>query len=461
MLSTILKLVLGTKSQRDIKKLKPLVDQINAFESKYEKFSDEELRGMTDKFKKEVQDVVNPLYASIDELRKTRNYDEEEFASLQKNVKKELDNVLSKILPDAFAVVREAGKRALKMRHFDVQLMGGIVLHEGKIAEMSTGEGKTLVATLPAYLNALAGRGAHVVTVNDYLAQRDRDWMGTIYEFLGLTVGCIKHGISNEERRRSYNCDITYGTNNEFGFDYLRDNMVSSLEERVQRPRHFCIVDEVDSILIDEARTPLIISGAVETVSYCYDEIKSQVRDLVNKQTTLINDFLKHLDNAIEKEDEDEIKKWLYLIHRGAPKDKVFLTKIINNPKLKKILEVVTVRFAAKDMVAERLKLEEGLFYIFEEKTREVVLTQKGEFDLSNNYPGQFELEDITSMVSEIQGDETLSDEEKAIKEKTVYDKYEDKGKRIRSFEQLLKAYVLFQIDVDYVVKDNKVIIVD
>jgi preprotein translocase subunit SecA len=461
MINELLKKIFGTQSQRDIKKVQPIVEQINAFEAEISKLSDEELKSNTEVFKQKISEVMDPVYSEIEEYKKQKDYDDIELENLEKDANKKLEEVLMEILPRAYAVVRETGKRVLNMRHFDVQLIGGIVLHQGKITEMVTGEGKTLVATLPAYLNALTGKGAHVITVNDYLAERDRNWMGPLYEFLGLTIGVIKQGVTHEQRQHAYNCDITYGTNNEFGFDYLRDNMVVSVEEHVQRELNFCIVDEVDSILIDEARTPLIISGAVDTVSFCYDDIKSQVRDLVNKQTLLIRKFMPELNQAIKDEKAEEIEKLLYLINRGAPKDKEFLTRILSEPSLKRILGSVTLRYGSKEMIKERLALEESLFYTYEEKNREVVLTQKGETDLSHNYPGQFELEDITAIISTIQGDEALSLEEKAIKEQEVYEKYEEKSKRIRSFEQLMKAYVLFQLDVDYVVNENKVVIVD
>ncbi len=461
MIGQILKFIFGAKSERDIKKLRPITAQINLLEPKYSAMSDDELKDQTRIFKEKISSVMEPLYKEIQEIKSNPDYDSNLLEKKEKDSLKVLQSILDEILIDAFAVIRETSKRVLKMRHFDVQLMGGMVLHQGKIAEMTTGEGKTLVATLPAYLNALTGRGVHVITVNDYLAERDRNWMGPIYEFHGLTVGLIKYGVTPRQRHKEYHSDITYGTNNEFGFDYLRDNMVASKPERVQRELHFCIVDEVDSILIDEARTPLIISGPVDTVSYCFDEVKSQVKELVNKQTFLTNNFLKDLNIAIKEEKEDEIIKLLYIIHRGAPKDKSFLNLILNNPQIKKTLETANIRFASKDMIKERLALEEALFYTYEEKSREVVLTSKGQEELSVNYPGQFELEDITAMVSDIQGDEAFTEEQKSLKEKELYSKYEDKGKRIFSFEQLLKAYVLFQIDVDYVVVDNRVVIVD
>jgi len=256
LIGKIISKVIGTKTERELKRLWPVVAQVNAFEPEMQKLSDAELRAKTEEFRQRVREAVQR--AAPNEI------DEQEVNPLKAKRDPVLEEALDEVLPEAFAVVREAGRRVLNMRHFDVQLIGGVVLHQGKIAEMKTGEGKTLVATLPVYLNALAGRGVHVVTVNDYLAKRDSEWMGKLYTFLGLSVGVIVHDLDDNERREAYGSDITYGTNNEFGFDYLRDNMKFDLKDCVQRGHHFAIVDEVDSILIDEARTPLIIAGASE-----------------------------------------------------------------------------------------------------------------------------------------------------------------------------------------------------
>ena len=262
MINTLLGKVFGTKNEREIKRTMPNVQNIGAFEPEMKRLSDAELRAKTDEFRARIQERTKDI-EDDDERRRVEN------------------EVLAEILPEAFAVVREAGRRVLNMRHFDVQLIGGMVLHDGKIAEMKTGEGKTLVATLPVYLNALAGRGVHVVTVNDYLAKRDSEWMGKIYTFLGLTVGVIVHDLDDQERRDAYAADVTYGTNNEFGFDYLRDNMKFDLADCVQRGHNFGIVDEVDSILIDEARTPLIISGASEESTDKYYKVNKIIPNLV------------------------------------------------------------------------------------------------------------------------------------------------------------------------------------
>jgi len=273
LINKVIAKVFGTKNEREVKRLQPLVDQINALEQQMQGLSDEELRAKTAEFRSRIADRL----ARIPDEPEA---DEERIKQIETESDLAMKEVLDEILPEAFAVVREAGWRTLNMRHFDVQLIGGAVLHEGKIAEMKTGEGKTLVATLPVYLNALSGRGVHVVTVNDYLAKRDSEWMGKIYRFLGLTVGVIVHELDDAERREAYAADVTYGTNNEFGFDYLRDNMKFDLNECVQRGHNFGIVDEVDSILIDEARTPLIISGASEESTDKYARVNRIVPKL-------------------------------------------------------------------------------------------------------------------------------------------------------------------------------------
>src|SRR3990167_5630371 len=293
MLKFINQKIIGSQNERELKALKPLIEGINILEPEIQKLSDRSLREKTGVFRQRLQEKSKTSEADFleleNQLREAASVPEKnKLKARQKRLRNEL---FAEILPEAFACVREAGRRTVNMRHFDVQLIGGIVLHEGKIAEMATGEGKTLAATLPAYLNALLGKGVHVVTVNDYLAKRDREWMGPIYEFLGLTVGVIQHDMDAEQRQASYGCDITYGTNNEFGFDYLRDNMVSFKEEMVQRGHHFAIVDEVDSILIDEARTPLIISGPAEESTDKYYRANDIIRQLKGRRITEKEEF--------------------------------------------------------------------------------------------------------------------------------------------------------------------------
>src|SRR5258707_831691 len=276
MINKILAAIFGTQHERDVKKMLPIVAEINALEPEVSALSDEELRGKTATFRERLKPIVEAVDAAKREVGLS-----EEGQAAHKVAKQDLQDALDALLPEAFAVCREAGKRVLNMRHFDVQLMGGIVLHRGKISEMKTGEGKTLVATLPVYLNALTGRGVHLVTVNDYLARRDSEWMGRLYKFLGLTVGVIQNPHGDKERQEAYRCDLTYGTNNEFGFDYLRDNMKFELEQMVQRGHVYAIVDQVDSILIDEARTPLIISGPSEESTDKYFKIDKIIPKLI------------------------------------------------------------------------------------------------------------------------------------------------------------------------------------
>ena len=371
--------------------------------------------------------------------------------------------VALKILPEVFAVVRETAKRTINMRHFDVQILGGIVLHRGMIAEMATGEGKTLVATLPLYLNTLAGRGVHLVTVNDYLAQRDRNWMGPVYEFLGLTVGVIQHDMDDEARKKAYDCDITYGTNNEFGFDYLRDNMKLKKEDMVQRGFYYAIIDEVDSILIDEARTPLIISGPVEETYHRYDEVRPFINRLYQRQEALIKGHLDRLSILLKNQetDTDEFRELLYIVHKGSPKEKKLLKMIADYPHLKRKLDEVISYFERKGFETERVRLQSELYYVYDERTRDVTLAAKGQNEFLKIFPGELEVEDIDTILNEIRNNTTLSDEEKIQKERDAMAKYEIRIRRLENVRQLLKAYVLFHIDVEYVVVENKVVIVD
>ena len=339
MIGNILHKVFGSKNERELKKLEPIVDQINSLEPQIQSLSDDDLKAKTGIFREQIDKG-----ASLDEL-----------------------------LPEAFAVVREASVRTLSMRHFDVQLIGGIVLHQGKIAEMKTGEGKTLAATLPAYLNALAGQGVHVVTVNDYLARRDTEWMGAIYGFLGLTVGTIIHGMDDGQRHTAYRADITYGTNNEFGFDYLRDNMKFSMESMVQRYPYFAIVDEVDSILIDEARTPLIISGPVEqTTDQLYDKMKPKVIKLKRHQDRLVHTILQDAMARLEQDDDgDKTLELLLQVKRGDPKNVQFLELIAKQPRLKKQLERLEGQLSTQKLLPQ---VDQTLFCVIEESNNIVEL---------------------------------------------------------------------------------------
>ncbi len=433
MLQKILAKVFGTKTERELKRLWPIVDQINSF---YEKFKDVDLIKTTEDFKKRISDGE-----SLDDL-----------------------------LPEAFALVKEACRRLVgkkwfvvdietewNMIPFDVQLIGGIVLHEGKIAEMKTGEGKTLVATMPLYLNALAGKGAHLVTVNDYLARRDREWMGPVYESLGLTVGVLQQGMENEPRKAAYNCDITYGTNNEFGFDYLRDNMVWHLEDKVQRGHFYAIVDEVDSILIDEARTPLIISGPVERETKSFDELNPIVQRLSSAQTVLVNRIVQEAKKLLDEGKEKEAGLKLLQARRGSPKNKQ-LMKMEQETGIKRLIEDTELTLLRDKNFA---KIDEELYFVIDEKSHIVDLTEKGRIFISPNNPEMFVLPDLSEKIGRIEKDENLSPKEKLVAKEKAYEEYAKKSEVLANLRALLKAYSLFERDVEYVVQDGKVIIVD
>jgi len=449
------------RNEREVRRFWPRVREINEIETGLQKLSDDELRAKTAAWK--------------DELSKISDQDE-------------LAQKLNEILPEAFAVVKNACRRMCgqeisvrgqpqkwEMIPFDVQLIGGIGLHNGKIAEMATGEGKTLVATLPVYLNALTGRGVHVVTVNDYLAARDAEWMGAIYKFLGLTVGVILHDQSPKIRREQYNCDITYGTNAEFGFDYLRDNgMASRKEEQVQRGHYFAIVDEVDSILIDEARTPLIISGpAVHTFDEQYAQWKPLVESLVRAQQQLCNRFLKEAEELIKKSNptdgsnvknaaelEHEIGLLLFRVKTGQPKSEG-LMKILENPEYAGMMNRAELDLHKDQKKIDLYREKEELLFAIDEKSHEADLTEKGRNFVSPKDPDAFVLPDLTTQFHEIDtGEET--DARKRLEAKTkLQSDFEAKAQKIHSISQLLKAYSLYQLDVEYVVQENKVIIVD
>jgi len=463
MIGFIVKKIIGSKNERELKKLRPVVGQINTIEAELQKLSDDELRQKTADWKARLSTIQD---------------------------KAELAAALGEILPEAFAVVKNTCRRLTdrktevmvrehplpwEMIPFDVQLIGGMALHLGKIAEMATGEGKTLAATLPVYLNALAGRGVHVVTVNDYLAARDSEWMGAVYEFLGLTVGCILHDQPPSVRREQYECDITYGTNAEFGFDYLRDNgMATRKEEQVQRGHHYAIVDEVDSILIDEARTPLIISGpAVHTYDEQYGQWKPVVESIVRAQERLCARFLSEAEPLLKKlrpEDgsnpdnpgalEKEAGLLLFRVKMGQPKSEG-LMKLLEDPANLKLMNDAELSLHADQKKVELYAEKEQLLFAIDEKSHEADLTEKGRNFLSPKDPDAFVLPDLTTALHEIDvGPEP--DARKRMEAKTkLQAEFESKAQKIHAISQLLKAYCLYQKDVEYVVQDNKVIIVD
>jgi preprotein translocase subunit SecA len=447
MVSWILRKVLGSKNQREVKRIRPLTEKINRLEQEFQALTEDQLREKTAQWKKDLANIDDP---------------------------DELNRRLFDILPDAFALVKNAARRLCgktilvcdqeivwNMIHFDVQLIGGIVLHEGKIAEMATGEGKTLVATCPIYLNALTGRGVHLVTVNDYLARRDAEWMGEIYKMLGLTVGCIQHDQSPSLRKEQYDCDITYGTNSEFGFDYLRDNgMATSKEQQVQRGYYYAIVDEVDSILIDEARTPLIISGPATVSSHQYDKFKPLVEQLVRKQTMLCNRLVSEAKELLEKGQNEEAGRFLFKVKLGQPRNKGLL-RMMEDPENRKAIDKSELSFYQDSRKEELVALKEELYFTIDERHQDSDLSEMGRSFLNPDDPNAFVLPDLISEFTEIDLNPNLTpaQQDEAKKQRQQY--CDSQAERIHNIAQLLRGYCLFEKDVDYVVEENKVIIVD
>jgi preprotein translocase subunit SecA len=449
MVSWILKKILGSKNQREIRRMQPLVRRINALDEQFKSLSDDELRAKTTAWKAELSAITDPA---------------------------ELARRQEEILPEAFAVVKNAARRLTEqqaefevcdqpmtwnMVHFDVQLVGGIVLHRGRIAEMATGEGKTLVATLPLYLNALAGRGAHLVTVNDYLARRDAEWMGRLYNFLGLTVGCIQHDQLPDVRREQYHMDITYGTNSEFGFDYLRDNgMATTRDQQVQRGYHYAIVDEVDSILIDEARTPLIISGPATVSTHQYDRLKPLIDQLVRRQNMLCNRLASEAKEAFDKGDPEEGGRLMFKVKLGQPRNKQLL-RMMEDPEKRKAIDKAELSYYQDTRKEELFALKEELFFTIDEKSHEADLSEKGREFLNPDDPDSFVLPDLISEFTDIDLNRTLSAEEKDKLKSERQEHCDKQAEQIHNISQLLRAYCLFENDVAYVVEENKVVIVD
>ena len=521
MIGVISKLFGGSKSEKDVKKIKPLVAQINQFFNQYQSLSNDELRNKTAAFKQRIAahlnhidtDIVNKKLAAeelpIEDITGKDTF-YKQIDELNTDRDKQLEVVLQEILPEAFAVVKETSRRfkenetiestateldrtlAIKkdniiikgdkaiyknswtaggamvswnMVHYDVQLIGGMVLHSGKIAEMATGEGKTLVSTLPAYLNALSGQGVHIVTVNDYLAKRDGEWNGPIFEFLGLRVDCIdKHEPNSDERRHAYNADIIYGTNNEFGFDYLRDNMVHTPKEMVQRKHHFAMVDEVDSVLIDDARTPLIISGPVghsDNTQQFFD-LKPRIEKLLDAQRKAVNQFLIEAKKKISEGNDDPKDGGLalYRAHRGLPKNGAlikYLSEPGNRVKMQK-----TENYYLADSQKEMPKVDEALFFNIDEKNNQVDLTDQGIqlITKSGEDPDFFIIPDIATKLADIEKS-AMSVDEKLLQKEALLNDYALKADRIHTVQQLLKAYTLFDKDVEYVIIEEAVKIVD
>lgn len=513
----------GKKSDKDIKAILPILDKIKKAEKDIDKLSNDQLRAKTQEFKDRISEYIKTEKDEISSLKGEIEANEDMFIGdkeviwnkidgIEENITKKIEEILNEILPEAFAVMRVTARRFTEnnevvvtatdhdkdlstrfanisihgdqahyattwvaggteiewnMIHYDVQLIGGIVLHEGKIAEMATGEGKTLVATLPVYLNALSGRGVHVVTVNDYLAQRDSEWMGMLMEFHGLTVDCIdKTQPHSEERRRAYNSDITYGTNNEFGFDYLRDNMATEPNELVQRPHNYTIVDEVDSVLIDDARTPLIISGPTPRGdSQQFDQLKPHVEKLYQTQKQLVNKILAEAKNLLKYKDQDKDKekegfKLLFRAYRGLPKNKA-LIKFLSEPGIKTGMQKTENFYMAEQMKNMHI-IDDELYFVIEEKNNSIELTDKG-IDVVTEMTGDnqfYILPDMGSVIAELEKS-GLDEKEIANKKSDLMRDYSIKTERVHTMNQLFKAYTLFERDVEYVVMDNKIKIVD
>jgi preprotein translocase subunit SecA len=491
MLKTLVTKVIGSRFERELKRIQPLIDTIHEHEERLGALSDEQVQAQTQMFRDRLQEELGDLRGRLAEKKQLRHdcadpeeRDElnREVGELEEELKGETAKALHELLPEAFATVREACRRLLgtkvvvighelewDMVPFDVQLIGGVVLHQGKIAEMATGEGKTLVATLPLYLNALAGHGAHLVTVNNYLARRDSQWMGHVFKFLGLTVGCLDDTEpSSPERRAAYEMDITYGTNNEFGFDYLRDNMVFSLDQRVQREHSFAIIDEVDSILIDEARTPLIISGPAGGESdRKYAQFNAQVVNLVRKQTSAVNQIVAGAEKLIGDDGGElpyDAGVKFYQAQLGMPKNKR-LMKYLQEPPIKQLVQRVELdRVADRKLPSNQQRLgqvEEDLFFVLDERGHSVHLTDRGVELMSPDDPNLFVVPDISEEFGRIDHDEDLSAEQKVERRQKLEAEYAAKSEKLHIIHKLLQAHALYEKDVEYVVQEEQIFIVD
>lgn len=486
----LIKSVFGTKSDKDVKAVLPLVEKINEYFISYESLSDDEIAAKTSEFRSRVHDAVQSLVdeeASIQErLRTDQDIAPDEradlYARLESNSKEQHETIqatLDEILPEAFAVVKETCRRLVGHRYqvvghevvwdmvpYDVQLIGGITLHQGKIAEMATGEGKTLVATLPLYLNAIPGRGVHLVTVNDYLAKRDREWMQPIFDRLGVTTAVIQSSMQPQTRKPAYSADITYGTNNEFGFDYLRDNMVTSADDMVQRRHWFAIVDEVDSVLIDEARTPLIISGPVSSGSTerAFVDMNPRVKRLVEVQSRFIHSIVNEAEQLLQqggKEQRTQAGVNILRAHRGIPKHSR-LMKLLQDPDVAKLMRDTELEYL-KDQGTRMSIIDEELFFTVDEKNHQIDISEKGRELLANAQEdtNMFLLPDIAMEMSAVEGDTNLSADEKQLQRDELLRTFSDRSERIHIVNQLLRANTLYARDDEYVVQDGKIKIVD
>ena len=464
MLQKTLKKIFGSRSDREINRLVPVINEINQTAKDLQGKSDEELKARTNEMIEEISSSRNQLEIELQE----KDTDPEE---IKKTVYESEQKILDSFMIEAFAIVKDtcrrlcgtswtvAGRETVwEMIPYDVQLIGAIVLHRGNVAEMKTGEGKTLAATMPIFLNALTGRGVHIVTVNDYLARRDAEWMGEVFKRLGLTVGYMLNTMDNNQRRAAYNCDITYGTNNEFGFDYLRDNMSLDDRDQVQRDHAFAIVDEVDSVLIDEARTPLIISGSVDApVDKTYSELKPLIQDIVRKQNALVSELVDEAQHFLKENKEDDAGLKLLQARRGLPKHRK-LMKIFQEPGTIKLSHKVESDYMRDKRLHE---VDDDLFFSIDEKSHIIDITEKGRQVLSPNRPEMFIIPDLGEMISEIEKNEQFSSIQIAEEKEKAYHLHADRSGKIHNISQLLRAYTLYDKDVEYVVQQNKVQIVD
>ena len=464
MIQNLVKKVFGSRSDREVKQLYPLVSEINKFAETLSDKSDEDLKARS-------IELRNEIISAVKEAKEAAKKDINDKEEAKKFILLAEHSKLEEILPEAFAMVKETCRRMCgsswkvvgrelkwEMIPYDVQIIGGIILHRGNVAEMKTGEGKTLVAAFPIYLNALAGRGVHLITVNDYLAQRDAEWMGEIYKRLGLSVGFILNNMTPEQRRQNYNCDITYGTNNEFGFDYLRDNMALQKEDLVQRDHAYAIVDEVDSVLIDEARTPLIISGAVDApVDSSFKDLRPLIQNLVRKQNTLVSQIIVEADNLLEDgKDKEAGYKYLQAL-RGMPK----------HPKVMKAFQEAGAKKLAYQIESEFMRdkklheVDEDLFFSIDEKTHVIDITEMGRNNLAPDDPDLFVIPDLGELLHDIDNNESFSKIEKDKEKEAAHQTHADRSGQIHNMTQLLRAYTLYEKDVEYVVQDSRVQIVD
>ncbi|MFZ2324747.1 MAG: preprotein translocase subunit SecA [Ignavibacteriaceae bacterium] len=482
----IIKKIFGDKYEKDLKTLKPIVDEINTNYESIKNLTDEELVNKTNEFKEKIKVHTEETRNKIEELKVHLQSDEDfdrqttydELDELNDKLNDEYEEILDELLPEAFAVIKATCQKLVgrswtvagskitwDMVPYDVQLIGGIVLHQGKIAEMGTGEGKTLVATLPMYLNALTGRGVHLITVNDYLAKRDSEWMGEIFRFHGLTVGVILNTMDSAQRQQQYACDITYGTNNEFGFDYLRDNMSVDISQQVQRKHNYAIVDEVDSVLIDEARTPLIISGPVEQDDHLFNDMKPRVERLFRLQKSMVATLVQQAEDLLNgaNGNETEAGVLIFRAYRGLPKNNK-LTKVLSEPSNKRLMQQTEMEYLREKGKNMHI-IDEELYFVIDEKNNQIDLTEKGREELakgSGMEKDYFVLPDLGFEISKFEHDETIPLEQKLKRKDELYKKYSEASDRIHTLHQLLKAYTLFEKDDEYVVtEDGKIAIVD